>query len=36
MARSLLKKRQGDHLVVSRPKGDAEMMVLDVQYKPMD
>jgi transcription elongation factor GreB len=33
IARSLLRKRKGDHLVVSRPKGDAEMIVLDVQYR---
>jgi len=33
MARSLLRKRKGAHLVVSRPKGDTEMIVLDVRYQ---
>lgn len=36
MAKSLLRKRLGDQLVVSRPKGDAEMLVLDVQYKSIE
>lgn len=36
MARSLLRKRRGDQLVVSRPKGDAEMLVLDVQYRSIE
>lgn len=33
MARSLLKKRKGAHLIVSRPIGDTELIVLDVQYR---
>lgn len=36
MAKSLLRKRLGDQLVVSRPKGDAEMLVLDVQYRSIE
>lgn len=36
MAKSLLKKRLGDQLVVSRPKGDAEMLVLEVQYRSFE
>lgn len=36
MAKSLLRKRLGDQLVVSRPKGDAEMLVLEVQYRSFE
>jgi transcription elongation factor GreB len=32
MAKSLLRKRRGDNLVVARPKGDVEVHVLDVRY----
>lgn len=35
MARSLLKKRAGDEVVVPRPIGDAEMTVVDVRYEPI-
>jgi transcription elongation factor GreB len=36
MARSLLKKRKGDVVIVSRPIGDAEMTVIDVRYEPIN
>jgi len=35
MARSLLKKRKGDSVIVSRPIGDAEMTIVDVRYEPI-
>ena len=36
MARSLLKKRKGDEVIVSRPIGETEMTVVDVQYVPFE
>lgn len=35
MAKSLLKKRKGDEVIVSRPIGDAEMTIVDVRYEPI-
>jgi transcription elongation factor GreB len=35
MAKSLLKKRRGDIVTVSRPKGAADMTVIDVRYEPI-
>ncbi len=34
MARALMKKSEGDEVVVKRPKGDAVFTVIKVQYEP--
>jgi len=34
MARALMKKRVGDEVVVKRPKGDAVVTIVTVQYEP--
>ncbi len=34
MARALMKKTEGDEVVVKRPKGDAVFTILKVQYEP--
>lgn len=36
MARALMKKNEGDEVVVKRPKGDAVFTVLTVSYRPFD
>jgi transcription elongation factor GreB len=35
VARSLLKKRSGDTVIISRPIGAAEMTVVSVRYEPI-
>jgi len=35
MGRALLKKAEGDTVVVRRPKGDAEYAILEVSYNPL-
>lgn len=34
MARALLKKQEGDEVLVNRPKGDATFEIVRVQYEP--
>jgi transcription elongation factor GreB len=34
MARALMKKAEGDEVVVKRPKGDAVFVIRSVQYRP--
>lgn len=34
MARALMKKTEGDEVVVKRPKGDALFTIVSVQYRP--
>jgi len=34
MARALMKKAEGDEVVVKRPKGDAVFVIVKVQYEP--
>ncbi len=34
MARALMKKSEGDEVVVKRPKGDAVFTIIKVQYEP--
>jgi len=34
MARALMKKTEGDEVVVKRPKGDAVFTVISVSYRP--
>jgi len=34
MARALMKKCEGDEVVVKRPKGDARYMIVQVSYRP--
>ena len=34
MARALMKRCEGDEVVVKRPKGDAHYIILDVSYEP--
>jgi transcription elongation factor GreB len=36
MARALMKKIEGDEVVVKRPKGDARFTIVRVQYRPFD
>jgi transcription elongation factor GreB len=36
MARALMKKRQGDEVVVKRPKGDAVFTIVRVQYEAFE
>jgi len=36
VARALMKKTEGDEVVVKRPKGDAVFTIVRVQYKPFD
>jgi len=36
MARSLMKKCEGDEVAVKRPKGDAVFLITRVQYKPFE
>lgn len=36
MARALMKKAEGDEVVVKRPKGDAVFTIVSVQYKPFE
>ncbi len=34
MARALMKKTEGDEIIVKRPKGDAVFTIVKVQYEP--
>ncbi len=34
MARALMKKTEGDEVVVKRPKGEAAFLIIKVQYEP--
>ncbi len=34
MARALMKKAEGDEVVVRRPKGEAVFVIVKVQYEP--
>jgi transcription elongation factor GreB len=34
VARSLMKKAEGDEVVVKRPKGEAVFTIVKVQYEP--
>lgn len=36
MARALMKKSEGDEVVVKRPKGEASFSIVRVQYRPFD
>ena len=36
MARALMKKSEGDEVVVKRPKGEARFSIVRVQYRPFD
>jgi transcription elongation factor GreB len=36
MARALMKKTEGDEVVVKRPKGDAVFTIVCVQYRPFE
>ncbi len=36
MAKSLLGKRKGAEVVVKRPKGDVELLIVDVRYEPFE
>ena len=36
MARALMKKSEGDEVIVKRPKGDARFTILRVRYRPFD
>ncbi len=36
MARALMKKSEGDDIMVSTPRGDAEWVILRVQYEPFN
>jgi transcription elongation GreA/GreB family factor len=36
MARALMKKREGDEVVVKRPKGDTLFTIVRVQYEPFE
>lgn len=36
MARSLLKKSEGDEVVVRRPKGEARYTIVNVSYRPFE
>ncbi|NOX75310.1 MAG: transcription elongation factor GreB [Gammaproteobacteria bacterium] len=36
MARTLMKKSEGDDIVVSTPQGEMEWVILRVQYEPFD
>ncbi len=36
MAKALMKKSEGDEIVVKRPKGDAVFTIVNVQYKPFN
>ncbi len=36
MARALMKKSEGDEVVVKRPKGDAVFTIVRVQYEPFE
>jgi len=36
MARALMKKAEGDEVVVKRPKGDAVFVIVKVQYEPFE
>jgi transcription elongation factor GreB len=36
MARALMKKAEGDEVVVKRPKGDALFLIKNVQYRPFE
>jgi len=36
VARALMKKTEGNEVVVKRPKGDAVFTIMRVQYKPFD
>jgi transcription elongation GreA/GreB family factor len=33
MARAIMRKEVGDAVVVRRPKGDAEFLIVDVRYE---
>lgn len=34
MARAVMRKQEGDEVVVRRPKGDADLVIVAVQYEP--
>jgi len=34
MARALMKKAEGDEVMVKRPKGDAVFTIVEVSYRP--
>lgn len=36
MAKALMKKAEGDDVIVKRPKGEAVFTVVAVQYKPFE
>ncbi len=36
MARALMKKREGDEVIVKKPKGDAVITIVRVQYEPFN
>jgi len=36
MAKALMRKSEGDKVVVKRPKGDAVITIVNVQYRPFD
>ncbi len=36
MARAVLRKENGDEVVVKRPRGDATFFIVDVRYEPFD
>jgi transcription elongation factor GreB len=36
MAKALMKKTEGDEVMVKRPKGDTVFMIVRVQYKPFE
>jgi len=36
MARALMKKAEGEEVIVKRPKGDALFTIMRVQYRPFE
>ncbi len=36
LGRALMRKREGDAVVVRRPRGDATYEILDVRYRPFE
>jgi transcription elongation factor GreB len=36
MARAIMRKEVGDEVVVRRPRGDAEFVIMDVRYEPFE
>lgn len=36
MARAIMRKEVGDEVVVRRPKGDTEFVIMDVRYEPFE